>query len=224
MKSLVTFLLMFGLISAASGARPPSGAFTDEEYEAAKKKAVETDKPIAIVITELESSCPKCLSANEAIFRQMRADYVLVITAPTAKGKLPEKIKQKTYPIYKSKGNFIPIVAVLCPRTDKLLGGISYKQIAGGGKNAFKTLEQEVAAKTAEGAAPAPAPAAGASGTKGIVREWTNTEGVTIKAEALSSNGTHVTFKLESGKTVDYPLEKLSKESRDLVSEVLAPK
>jgi hypothetical protein len=219
MKSLLTLLVMFGLISAASGARAPSGTFTAGEYEEAKKKAVETDKPIAIVITELESSCPKCQAGNEAVFRQMKADYVLVVDDPKADGKLPEKVKQNTYPIYKTKGNVIPIVAVLSPKTDQLLGGLCYKQISGDGRNAFKTLKQEITAKMDEAAAPAPTPAAEASAAKSVVREWTNAEGVTIKAEALSSNGTHVTFKLESGKVVDYPLEKLSKESRELVRE-----
>jgi hypothetical protein len=127
-------------------------------------------------------------------------------------------VEQSTYPIYKSKGNIIPIVAVLSPADGTLLGGLCYKQIAGDGKKAFKTLETEIAEKMAALPAAEKAPDAKPSGG---MRDWTNTEGKTIKAEAISGTETSVTLKLENGKVVDYPLEKLSEESRMLVKEVL---
>lgn len=213
--------MMTSLIPVALGASAPSGSFPAGEYEAAKAKAIETGKPIAIVTTELKSSCPKCMAGNEEVFKRMKSDYVLVIDDGKSKGKLPEKIKQSTYPIYKSKGNIIPIVAVLSPADGNLLGGLCYTQISKGGRKAFITLETEIAEKMAEQPAKEAAPAAEAAGGKGGMREWTNAEGNTIKAEALSGDGISVTLKLENGKVVDYPLEKLSEESRALVAEVL---
>jgi hypothetical protein len=53
----------------------------------------------------------------------------------------------------------------------------------------------------------------------GGMRDWTNSEGKTIRAEALSSNGISVTLKLENGKVVNYPLDKLSEESRSVATE-----
>lgn len=225
MKTKSFLMLLIGLMSAAHGASPPRGSYFSGDYESARAKAQETGKPIAVVTTELKSSCPKCLNGNEEVFKQMKSDYILVIDDDKAnKGKLPEAIKRNTYPIYESKGNMIPIVAVLSPEDGRLLGGLSYKQVAGDGRKAFKTLETEVAQKLAEApAAQKPAgkkPAASATAAEtGGMREWTNSEGKTIKAEALSTDALSVTFKLENGKVVDYPLEKLSEESRTLVSE-----
>lgn len=221
MKNLKVLLLAASLITAAHGASAPRGSFTAGEYEAAKAKAIESGKPIAIVVTELKSSCPKCLAGNAEVFKRMKSDYVLVIDDKNTKGSLPDKVKQNTYPIYKSKGNIIPIVAVLSPQNDKLLGGLCYKQISGDGRNAFKTLEREVAGKLAEEAVPEAAPADDKPAAKGGMRKWTNTEGQSIMAEAISSNQTSVTFKLENGQVVDYPLEKLSEESRKLASGML---
>lgn len=223
MKIFNTFLLLITvLIPAAYGANAPRGSFSAGEYEAAKAKAIETGKPIAIVTTNINSSCPKCLKGNEEVFKQMKSDYILVIDDDEAnKGKLPDKAKQNTYPIYKSKGNIIPIVAVLAPENDMLLGGLCYTQISGDSRKAFKTLETEIAAKMAEVPDTETAPAADATEVAESSREWTNAEGNSIKAVALSTNGISVTFKLENGKTVEYPLEKLSEESRKLVSETV---
>ena len=221
MKTKMFFLLLIGLMSAALGQDGPRGSYFSGDYEAARAKAKETGKPIAIVTTNLVSSCPKCLNGNDEVFKQMKSDYILVIDDDKAnKGKLPEKTKQSTYPIYKSKGNFIPIVAVLSPDDDRLLGGLCYNQIAADGRKAFKTLETEIAASMADQPpAKEAAPAAGKTGETGGLRDWTNAEGKTIRAEALSGNEISVTLKLENGKVVDYPLEKLSEESRKLVSE-----
>lgn len=207
-------------MSVALGQDGPRGSYFSGDYEAARAKAKETGKPIAIVTTNLKSSCPKCLNGNDAVLKEMKSDYILVIDDDEAKkGSLPEKTKQSTYPIYKSKGNIIPIVAVLSPDDDRLLGGLCYKQISGDGRKAFKTLETEIAASMADQPAKEAAPAAEKTSETGGLRDWTNAEGKTIRAEALSGNKISVTLKLENGKVVDYPLEKLSEESRKLVSE-----
>lgn len=216
MKTELFLLLLIGLTSTALGASAPRGSFTAGEYEAAKAKAIETGKPIAIVITAVNSSCPKCLSCNEQVFKEMKSDYVLVINDQDLKERLPAQVGQSTLPIYKSKGNFMPIVAVLSPTDGKLLGGLSYKQISEDGKKAFKTMEKEIAENMA--AQPVVEEVPEAKPSSGM-REWTNSEGKTIKAEALSSTETSVSLKLENGKVVDYPMDKLSEESRKLVKE-----
>lgn len=209
-------LLVISLIPAAQGASAPSGSFTAGEYVAAKAKAIETGKPIAIVSTVLKTTCPKCLNGNEQVFREMKSDYVLVINDYKSNEKLPVKVEINTLPIHKSKGNNAPIVAVLSPSDDRLLGGLCNKQISEDGKKAFKTMEKEIAESMAAQPAVEKVPAAKPSSG---MREWTNSEGKTIKAEALSSTETSVSLKLENGKVVDYPMDKLSEESRKLVKE-----
>lgn len=225
MKFVKILALLMCFLSAAQAATAPRGSYTAGEYAAAKAKAIEIGKPIAIITTELKSSCPKCQAGNEAVFKQMKDDYVLVINDDKSKEKLPDAVKQRTFPIYKSKGNFIPIVAVLSHTDERLLGGLCYNQISKDGKKAFTTLEKEVADAIAKAPAAQPAPAAKSqqkpaakeNGGSGGMREWVNSDGKSIKAEAISRSETAVTFKLENGNVVDYPLDKLSENSRKVI-------
>ena len=50
-------------------------------------------------------------------------------------------------------------------------------------------------------------------------RAWTNLEGKTIKASVLALEGGNVKFKFSNGKTVDYPLEKLSEDDQEAIKE-----
>jgi hypothetical protein len=221
MTTRSTLGLVMAILSATLVNATPPGTFSAAEYEAAKAKAKEEGKPIAIVTTELKSNCPKCVAGNEAVIKAMKRDYVLVIEEDKDKGKIPAQVKQRTFPIYKSKGNITPIVAVMSHTDETLLSGLCYKQISADGRKAFTTLKAEVdaaLAKQAEAqpaAAEQPKPAEDKPDpTGGGMRDWVNAEGKTIKAEALSRTETSVTLKLENGKVVDYPLDKLSEGSR----------
>ena len=49
-------------------------------------------------------------------------------------------------------------------------------------------------------------------------RSWTNADGREIRAAVKSVDETSVTFQMSNGKDVVYPLEKLSKESREAIT------
>ncbi len=219
------FFAIAALIAPAAFATDaPRGSFSGADYEAAKAKSLETGKPIAVVVTDTKSSCPKCQMGNAEVFKQMRSDYVLVMKDAANNDTLPENIAQRTYEVYKSKGNIIPIVTVLSP-DDQVVGGLCYKQIAADSRKAFRELDKEVEAGLASAVTPetpdpadkTPEPAAATEA--GEMREWTNVLGKTITAEALAVTATTVTFKMEDGKVVDYPLDRLSEESRELLEE-----
>lgn len=50
-------------------------------------------------------------------------------------------------------------------------------------------------------------------------RSWTNAEGRVIRAAVKSADDTTVTFLMEGGKEVKYPLDKLSAESRQMITD-----
>lgn len=50
-------------------------------------------------------------------------------------------------------------------------------------------------------------------------RSWTNSDGKTIQAAVVKADETSVTFLMTNGKNVDYPLDKLSDESRKIIEE-----
>ncbi len=50
-------------------------------------------------------------------------------------------------------------------------------------------------------------------------QSWTNIDGNTIKAAVKAADSSTVTFIMANGKSVDYPLEKLSEQSREIIKE-----
>ncbi len=204
----------------------PRGSFPGSEYEAAKAKAAETGKPVAVVVTDTASTCPKCQAGNAAVFKEMRSDYVLVIKDKARNDTLPQNIEQRTHEIYRSKGNFIPIVTVLSP-DDKVVGGLCYDQISKDSRRAFRDLDKEVADglssssdSPGETTTREDTPEPSAAGSGDGMREWTNVLGHTITAEALAVTALEVTFKMKDGNVVDYPLDRLSDESRKALEEI----
>ncbi len=227
MRAFFPLVIAAVAITSALEARIPSSAFKPSEYDEAVAKAKESGKPLAVVVTDTASSCPKCQAGNEAVFKRMRSKYVMVVEDQADKGEtLSQEVKQKTYQIYKEKGNFIPIVTVLSENDQRVLGGLCYDQIKKDDRGAFRDLEEEVEKAAAEAPAENEAPSAPAESDEkapeaeevcetGELREWTNSDGQTIRAKALAVTATKVTFELESGRVVDYPLSKLTEESRE---------
>lgn len=227
MKILFSLAIAAFATTSLLDARIPSSAFKPSEYDEAVAKAKESGKPLAVVVTDTASSCPKCQAGNAAVFKRMRSKYVMVVEDEAEKGEtLPQDVKQKTYQIFKEKGNFIPIVTVLSENDQRVLGGLCYNQIKEDDRGAFRDLEEEVEKAAAEAPAENEGPSAPAGGDEeapeteevcetGELREWTNSDGQTIRAKALAVTATKVTFELESGRVVDYPLSKLTEESRE---------
>jgi hypothetical protein len=52
-------------------------------------------------------------------------------------------------------------------------------------------------------------------------REWTNATGGKIRAAVQAADDSKVTFLMPNGKSVEYPLEKLSEESQEAIKEAL---
>lgn len=83
-------------------------------------------------------------------------------------------------------------------------------------KEAEKTIKREltkVSVSTLPGKPGAPKPAMIAT------RDWTNSEGKTIKAEVLSIQGEEVEFRLANGKTSLFPIAKLSEDDQKFLKE-----
>lgn len=225
-KALLILLLAAPLATAGP---MPRSAFTPDQLDAAVAKAKEDGKPIAFINTELDSTCPKCQSATSEALKRMRSKYVLVIKDKT--DTTPSELVAAYSETNRKKGNNFPIISVVRPEDMKLLGGTSYKQIAKDARGAFKDLEKEVSTTLASAGKPEektkPAadtkPAAtennddGSYGATSDMKKWTNTKGRTIVAKVISSDELTVTFQLETGKVIEYPLAHLSATSRDVI-------
>jgi hypothetical protein len=226
MNKTLILVLCAGFSTMAYAQRAPRTAFAADKMDEAKAEALAKGKPIAVVITDTKSSCPKCQDGNVEAFARLRSKYVMVIEDKAEKGQLPQNVRQTVNTVYTTKGNIIPIVAVIANDDYRLLGGLCYKQISEGESKAFRALEQEVEESLAKGgaaAAPKPAaqsaaPAATAKASdedESDIRDWTNLDGKTIRAAAIAFDNGKVSFRMENGKVVDYPVKNLSEESRE---------
>lgn len=125
-------------------------------------------------------------------------------------------------------GNTIPMVFVTTADGSKGLEAIPYTTLKADTRKAARELKKSLADKDVVGNAPAKEEAKVdesdedmiPSDTNSGMTTWTNADGKTITAEALEVDGGKVLFKLESGKTVWYPLMKLTQESRQRLNEV----
>lgn len=221
-----TILIACLLTGVASAQRVPKGVFNASQYAEAKAEAAEEGKNIAVIFTEIDSTCPKCRYGTETAFKEMRSDYVLVLEdkgATSETGALPKDIKQKTYVTYEEKGNVIPIITVFSPESDTLLSGACYKQIAADKRKWLKNVEDEIASKPSDPASGKAEQSTSAESVTesetGGMKEWTDVRGRSMKAEFVHADDMTVTFKLESGKVIDLPLTKLSEDSQAAVKE-----
>ncbi len=221
MKYIIPFLLVLG-VSHVFASDMPRGAFKASEFEAARAKAVETGKPLAIILTSFSGSCPHTEAGNESVEKEMKRDYVLVYDVPRTLTGGDGPLVRAMSTSMRAKGNIVPCVAVVEPKTLNYLGGASYKVMKADMRKWEKDLSAEI--ESARSELPASeeeetedqTPTSGGEAASGS-REWTNAKGQTILASVVSHDILHVTFKMEDGTIVKYPLNLLSAESREAI-------
>ena len=119
-------------------------------------------------------------------------------------------------------GNTIPMVMVTTADLSKGLKGFSYKDLSDTRK-AARDLKKEIKEMDVVGSAPAAEEEeAGESTLLAEEQAWTNSAGKTITAAIVMADETTVTFQMPDGKTVAYPVAKLSASSQEDVTALLA--
>lgn len=122
-------------------------------------------------------------------------------------------------------GNTIPMVMVTTADLTKGLKGINHDDLADAGK-AARDLRRELKDVDVVGSAPA----ADASDVDGDSADstllapqqaWTNADGKTITAAILTADANSVIFLMPDGKSVAYPVAKLSAASKEAVQALL---
>jgi len=224
MKSIIAAFSALGIASLLAEG-PPRGSFNSSEFEQARAAALESGKPIAVILTSFDGSCPQTDAGNEQVEKEMKRDYVLVYDSPRTLTTTGGPLLSAMSASMKSKGNITPCVAVVDGESLSYLGGVSYVGIKADTRKWEKTLRAEIeSAKTDLPEKPDPSPDSEAISTEkepaaSGMRDWTNAQGKTIRAALVSKTDLKVTFKLENGKFVDYPLNLLSGESRSQIEE-----
>ena len=133
MKSIILFYMM--CMSVTYGAiELPKGSFQITELEEAKKEAKEKKRPIAFVYTNVNTSCGLCKRATYLMFKEFKRKAIFVYVKD--RNNCPENVKNTL----KSKGKYIPKLAVYNHDLSRDLGLVIYEDIKAQGDDAFKPL------------------------------------------------------------------------------------
>lgn len=191
-------------------------------------KAVTKDK--VVVIENWGVNCPPCIASLPHLAQLEKDNRAkgLVIIGAESQGSTKEEIKPL---IEKAKVEYTitedatgPIEVTGIPRA--FVFNRQGKMVFDGNPNG-KEFTEAVTKALADGApataaatatTPSTTPGAAAPAAPLIASStWTNTEGKEIRAAVKSVDTTHVTFLMDGGKEVNYPLDKLSEESRNAI-------
>ena len=139
MKALATALFLAALIPFASaGIRLPSKIHEIADLEKAKTEAQQKGRPIAILLTDKDSTCPLCAAATEDIIKELGNKTVMVYARSSA--GLPEAATSAL-----SAGQYIPKVAVLDAAMTASLGSVTYEAIKEDPRKAFREVKKAIA-------------------------------------------------------------------------------
>ncbi len=169
--------------------------------------------------------CPLCLASlpHLAKLDKKYRDEGLMIIGAESQGSTKEQIepilKKSSVEYTINKGGGGPTQAGRLPRIliFNRAGNLIFE-----GKPSDDDFESTVK-KALKESAPAPekatAPATKKDANLIEQRSWTNSDGKTIQAAVVKADEKNVTFLMATGKSVDYPLDKLSDESRKFIEE-----
>jgi thiol-disulfide isomerase/thioredoxin len=178
-------------------------------------------KDKVVVVENWGVHCPPCVAAlpHLAELEKKHREQGLIIIGAESQGSSKDDIKpliEKAGVEYiVTEGAEGPIEVTGIPRAfvfDR--AGIL---VFDGNPNG-KDFETAVTKALGEGA-PAPADAEKPAAPLIDTRSWTNADGKEIRAAVKSADATNVTFIMDGGKEVKYPLAKLSEDSRKTITE-----
>ena len=136
MKTLLLTLLLTPTLALA-GFKVPPKVFEAADLEKAKTEALQKGKPISILYSDKDSTCPLCSNASETIIRELGNKTVMVYARSIA--DMPEAVRTAL-----STGKYIPKVAVLNASLDAALGTVTYEAIESDPRKAFRNVEKAI--------------------------------------------------------------------------------
>lgn len=135
-KTLIAILIALPTLALA-GFKIPGKVFEIAELDKAKAEAAQKGKPIAILYSDKDTTCPLCVNASETIIRELGSKTVMVYVRSA--GSLPPAAQAAL-----QAGAYIPKVAVLNGALDKSLGVVTYEAIKADPRKAFRDVEKAI--------------------------------------------------------------------------------
>jgi len=215
MKGLVLAAVLWGCVGGLA-ADIPRSVFRIDDLDEAKSEAAAEEEPLVFVYSDENTTCPLCIGATDESFKAFKSVGVLVfVNAPKDWQGLPLAAKHLSR--RPEAGRIIPQVFVTTADGGRGLEVVSYERLKADARKAArevkKLLEDEDVVGEAGAGEDEPA-AEEAAIEQAPLEEWTDLQGRTMKAAALKVSGAKVSFRLEDGRVVDYPIASLSGDDR----------
>lgn len=202
----------------------PKDVFSLADLDQAKALAAQKSQPLVFVVTELDTDCPLCKSANKDIFRNFGKIGILILVN---NNEMEIRSAPRTFfYMYQNPAvrGGIPITLVTTADASKPIKSIPYREVKDGkASQAAEALIKELEGKNVLGENGTPDDTETPAKNQEPVatpQEWVNSEGRKITASVKEVHADKVVFVMPNGKEVAYPLSQLSTESRDAITKI----
>ncbi len=136
-----TLLLFTILIAAPSVAladlKLPSKIYQEADLEKAKVEAAAKSKPLSILYTDKDSTCPLCNNASATMIKELGSKTIMVYVRST--NALPDNVKTAF-----REGKYIPKIAVFDDKLEKSLGTVTYESVKDDSRKAFREVDRAI--------------------------------------------------------------------------------
>jgi len=137
METLTLLASMLIVLPAFAGIKLPSKVFEVKDLEKAKAEAVAKGKPISVLYTDKDSTCPLCNNAAEKMIKELGSKTVMGYEPQL--GQLPRNVWGAF-----NEGRFIPKVAVFDSSMERHLGLVTYEAVKEDDRDAFRNVERAI--------------------------------------------------------------------------------
>lgn len=120
-----------------AGLELPSKVYSQADLEKAKTEAATKGKPLSILYTDKDSTCPLCNGAASTMIKELGNKTIMVYVKNTS--NLPANVQAALRP-----GKYIPKIAVFDDSLETALGAVTYESVKEDSRKAFRDVERAI--------------------------------------------------------------------------------
>jgi hypothetical protein len=139
MRLLTSLFIASLALTSFAGIKLPSKVYQIGDLEKAKAEALVKRKPLAVLYTDVDSTCGLCNAASDTMIRELGTKTVMVYV------KSLNQLPRNTWSTFQ-QGRFIPKIAVFDATLEKPLGMVTYEAVREDNRKAFKDIEKAIRA------------------------------------------------------------------------------
>jgi hypothetical protein len=122
---------------ALAGLKLPSKVYEGADMEKAKTEAASKGKPLSILYTDKDSTCPLCNNAAATMIKELGSKTVMVYVSEI--NELPANVRTSL-----TAGKYIPKIAVFDDKLETALGTVTYESVKEDSRKAFREVERAI--------------------------------------------------------------------------------